>query len=117
MGKRLLDQSIGAAENSISGAKLELGNASACLSATVAAAKALSDELGAVLDLLDKFDPQAATELRDNVAELLEVSALRGDSDLPSPPDDPKLWTARAIEAWAETADALTRYDEKLGGK
>jgi len=38
--------------------------------------------------------------LRDAVGELLEVATLRGDNNLPSPPDDPLLWTARMQDAW-----------------
>ena len=33
------------------------------------------------------------------VEELLEVADLRGDTDLPHPADDPKLWTARMQSA------------------
>lgn len=39
-------------------------------------------------------------ELEEAGEELLEVATLRGDNELPSPPDDPKLWTARMQEAW-----------------
>jgi hypothetical protein len=40
--------------------------------------------------------------VRDAVAEFIEVARLRGDNDLPHPCDDPKLWTARMIDAWGE---------------
>lgn len=40
--------------------------------------------------------------LRGALSELVEVAELRGDSDLPAPPDDPRLWTARMQEAWDE---------------
>jgi hypothetical protein len=46
--------------------------------------------------------------LREAGAELLEVADLRGDSDLPHPANDPKLWTARMADAWAGLRDALT---------
>ena len=39
-------------------------------------------------------------ELLRAVQELLEVAALRGDSTLPVPEDDPVLWTARMQTAW-----------------
>lgn len=45
--------------------------------------------------------------LREAVEELLEVAALRGDNDLPAPPDDPKLWTARMQDAWDCLQDAF----------
>lgn len=40
--------------------------------------------------------------------ELIEVADLRGDSDLPHPADDPKLWTARMIDAWDGGREALS---------
>ena len=40
------------------------------------------------------------------LGELLEVSRLRGDDELPHPCDDPKLWTARAIVAWGDAQEA-----------
>lgn len=54
--------------------------------------------------------------LREALGELLEVADLRGDSTLPSPPDDPILWSARMQTAWDEARAALatperTGYD------
>lgn len=46
--------------------------------------------------------------LREALEELIEVADLRGDSDLPHPADDPKLWTARMIDAWDSGRDALS---------
>ena len=68
-------------------------------------------------DLREAF-PQIAAALdraqrvEEAAQELLEVADLRGDSDLPHPADDPKLWTARAIDAWDELRAALAP-DEK----
>lgn len=45
--------------------------------------------------------------LKEAARELLEVANLRGDNDLPHPADDPKLWTARMAEAWAELEAAV----------
>lgn len=42
--------------------------------------------------------------LRGAVRELLEVARLRGDSSLPSPVDDEKLWTSRMQAAWDDLA-------------
>lgn len=111
LGKDLVERGVGAVEKAVENAELELRQARAALSATRAAAKALADEAAESVPLARS----AATRLRDAVEELLEVSALRGDSDLPAPPDDPKLWTARAIDAWAETSEALAAYDEEFG--
>lgn len=46
--------------------------------------------------------------LREAIEELIEVADLRGDSDLPHPADDPKLWTARMIDAWDGGREALS---------
>ena len=43
----------------------------------------------------DKCDKYVSASM-----ELLEVADLRGDSDLPGPYDDPKMWTMRMQEAW-----------------
>ena len=61
-----------------------------------------------VVDDNDKCNPNGhkwvkyseIVKLKDAVEELLEVAKLRGDNELPAPPDDPKLWTARMQEAW-----------------
>lgn len=45
--------------------------------------------------------------LKEAARELLEVASLRGDNDLPHPADDPKLWTARMADAWAELEAAV----------
>ena len=39
--------------------------------------------------------------------ELLEVADLRGDSSLPHPANDPKLWTARMQTAWDDLRATL----------
>jgi len=54
------------------------------------------------------------TPLLDAATELLEVSDLRGDSEMPNPCDDPKLWTSRAQEAWENLRIAV---DEKEAEK
>jgi hypothetical protein len=51
------------------------------------------------------------TRFQETAGELLEVAALRGDSCLPAPADDPKLWTARMQEAWDGLQDALTESE------
>lgn len=48
-----------------------------------------------------------ANALREALQELVEVANLRGDNDLPAPPDDPKLWTARMQDAWLEAETVL----------
>ena len=55
---------------------------------------------------LAEVERQAAAAMAA-LAELVEVADLRGDSDLPHPCDDPKLWTARMITAWEEARAAL----------
>jgi len=45
--------------------------------------------------------------LKDAAHELLEVASLRGDNDLPHPADDPKLWSSRMANAWAELEEAV----------
>ena len=47
--------------------------------------------------------------LREAADELLEVADLRGDTNLPLPEDDEKLWTARMQTAWEELRAALER--------
>lgn len=49
-----------------------------------------------------------ALALREALNELIEVADLRGDSDLPHPSDDPKLWTARMIDAWDGGREVLS---------
>lgn len=45
----------------------------------------------------------ARAEAAENaLIELVECARLRGDNELPHPCDDPKLWTARMIDAWGE---------------
>jgi len=39
--------------------------------------------------------------------EVLEVADLRGDTDLPHPANDPKLWSARMQDAWDSLRAAL----------
>ena len=61
--------------------------------------------------------PRADGEpLLDAADELIEVADLRGDSDLPHPCDDPKLWTARMQDAWSglrEAIDAARKTSEE----
>lgn len=45
--------------------------------------------------------------LRNALSELVEVADLRGDSDIPHPCDDPKLWTARMQSAWDNARSVL----------
>lgn len=45
---------------------------------------------------------EALRELEDALSELVQVAGLRGDNVLPSPPDDPLLWSARMQTAWDE---------------
>ena len=63
--------------------------------------------------------PLAAAEaevnrLREAAEELLTVAELRGDSDLPHPSADDRLWTARMQTAWDALRAALA--EEKGGG-
>ena len=51
--------------------------------------------------------------VRDSASELLEVAKLRGDNELPCPPDDPKQWSARMQEAWYNLAIAISENDNK----
>lgn len=51
---------------------------------------------------------ETADRMREALEELIEVSDLRGDIDeIPHPCDDPKLWTARLIQAWDDARQAL----------
>ena len=59
-------------------------------------------------------EAEGETPLLDAATELLEVSDLRGDSEMPNPCDDPKLWTSRAQEAWENLRIAV---DEKEAEK
>jgi hypothetical protein len=51
----------------------------------------------------------AAPDLLDALTELLEVADLRGDSTLPKPPDDQKLWTARMQTAWDDARNTISK--------
>jgi hypothetical protein len=50
--------------------------------------------------------------LIDAATELLEVADLRGETALPHPADDPKLWTARMQTAWDELRRVLAEQGE-----
>lgn len=52
-------------------------------------------------------EAQADAELLEAAQELLEVAVLRGDSTLPSPPDDPKDHSARMQTAWDDLVAAV----------
>lgn len=54
--------------------------------------------------------------LREALTELLEVADLRGDSDLPHPSKDPKLWTSRMQEAWDNARTALATKGAETNG-
>jgi len=57
---------------------------------------------------------EAAIRVLETAEELLEVADLRGDSELPHPSNDPKLWSARMQTAWDELRAALAyREGEK----
>ena len=56
--------------------------------------------------------PDGCVRIADAASELMEVADLRGDNCLPSPPDDPKLWTARMQSAWDELDAALAARKE-----
>ncbi len=77
----------------------------------------------AIITALALTPAQAAEEarLRDEVVnamrELLEVAELRGDCDLPAPPNDPKLWGARMADAWRDAFDALAALDAARQGE
>ena len=60
------------------------------------------------LSVLRRAEPVMAA-----VEELLEVADLRGDTDLPHPADDPKLWTARMQSAWDDLRAALEFKEKK----
>ena len=62
----------------------------------------LQERLGATQDAMD--------EIYHTLRELVEVADLRGDSDLPAPADDPKLWTARMTEAWGDANKVLLKF-------
>jgi hypothetical protein len=55
---------------------------------------------------------EAVARLVECLTELVEVADLRGDSDLPHPSNDPKLWTARMQDAWDNTRAALAPFEE-----
>jgi hypothetical protein len=48
-------------------------------------------------------------ELLEALEELVEVAELRGDSDIPHPCDDPKTWSARMADAWADARAAIAK--------
>ena len=50
--------------------------------------------------------------LREVLGELIEVAALRGDTDLPHPEDDPLLWNVRMQEAWDDAERVIRGEDE-----
>ncbi len=52
-------------------------------------------------------------QLRDVLSELLECGDLRGDTTLPSPPDDPVLWSARMQTAWDNARRAVKGDDDE----
>ena len=41
------------------------------------------------------------------VVELLAVSSVRGDDDIPHPSDDHRLWSARCQDAWIAAREAV----------
>jgi hypothetical protein len=47
--------------------------------------------------------------------EVLEVADLRGDTDLPYPANDPKLWSARMRDAWDALRAALQPAEPQEG--
>ena len=53
----------------------------------------------------------AASDLLAALQELVEVADLRGDSDLPHPADDPKMWSARMAEAWEDARAAIAQAE------
>lgn len=55
-------------------------------------------------------------ELLVALEELIEVADLRGDSDLPHPADDRKLWTARMQTAWDDARAAIAKAQGKESG-
>jgi hypothetical protein len=61
------------------------------------------------IDQLDKAraDLQEAVEA---LRELVVVAELRGDSDLPHPSNDDKLWTARMQDAWDDADNIVAAY-------
>lgn len=71
-------------------------------------AMARVESIAADLDLLRALNAKLVAAL----SELLEVADLRGDSDLPHPCDDPKLWTARMQTAWEDARAALAESEE-----
>lgn len=54
-----------------------------------------------------------AEAVTDAAVELVEVAELRGDNALPSPCDDPLLWTARMQDAWNYLETALEATNEE----
>lgn len=66
-----------------------------------------------LVDMIDRVlipdAGQALLEVERAARELLEVADLRGDSDLPHPVNDDKLWTARAQDAWDTLRAALEK--------
>ena len=56
---------------------------------------------------MGRDDMSTESELREALAELVEVADLRGDSTLPSPADDARLHTARMQAAWDAAREAL----------
>ena len=68
-----------------------------CREAASAARNALPDLIAEIRRLQAIVD-----RLTDAAGELLAVADLRGDTDLPHPCDDDKLWTARMGNAWDE---------------
>ena len=52
---------------------------------------------------------QRIAEYRNAACELCAVAELRGDCELPAPPDDPLLWSARMAEAWRDLRDCIRK--------
>ena len=55
--------------------------------------------------------------LTDAAGELLAVADLRGDTDLPHPCDDDRLWTARMGNAWDEMRAAAQAASQDAGSR
>jgi len=84
-----------------------------CFGFTDAAGLAYMDRIVACVNGCKGIhDPEVTVpEVVEALRELVEVAALRGDSDLPAPPDDPKLWTARMQDAWLDAEGAIAKTE------
>ena len=65
-------------------------------------------------EYLEQLESQLADAKKviEAAIEVLEVADLRGDTDLPHPANDERLWTARMQTGWDDLRDRIAAYKQ-----